>query len=62
MRCRAWHLPQRERVPKRRLRRDAAYAAEVIAAWASRYLPHEQTEAAAGEGKVDQADIRACTH
>jgi len=32
--------------------RDAAYAAEVIAAWASRYLPDEQTEAAADEGVV----------
>jgi putative redox protein len=32
--------------------RDAAYAAEVIAAWASRYLPDEQAEAAADEGIV----------
>ena len=32
--------------------RDAAYAAEVIAAWASRYLPDEQAEAAADEGVV----------
>ena len=32
--------------------RDAAYAAEVIAAWASRYLPQAQAEAAADEGIV----------
>ena len=32
--------------------RDAAYAAEVIAAWASRYLPQEPAEAAAEEGIV----------
>jgi uncharacterized OsmC-like protein/alpha-beta hydrolase superfamily lysophospholipase len=32
--------------------RDAAYAAEVIAAWASRYLPQEPAEAAADEGIV----------
>jgi putative redox protein len=32
--------------------RDAAYAAEVIAAWASRYLPDEQAGAAAEEGIV----------
>jgi putative redox protein len=31
---------------------DAAYAAEVIAAWASRYLPQAQAEAAAEEGIV----------
>ena len=32
--------------------RDAAYAAEVIAAWASRYLPQAQAAAAAEEGIV----------
>ncbi len=33
-------------------RRDAAYAAEVIAAWASRFLPEEHAEAATDEGIV----------
>jgi uncharacterized OsmC-like protein/alpha-beta hydrolase superfamily lysophospholipase len=32
--------------------RDAAYAAEVIAAWASRFLPQEQAAAAADEGII----------
>jgi uncharacterized OsmC-like protein/pimeloyl-ACP methyl ester carboxylesterase len=34
-------------------RRDAAYAADVLAAWASRYIPRQQEEASAGEDRHD---------
>ena len=34
-------------------RRDAAYAADVLAAWASRYIPNQREDASAGEDRHD---------